>query len=220
MVNVSRGNEIGPFRAVEESTIAHLTNKSDRASVYAWYSLFGSAGTAFGIMTCGWATDAIYRKGDMSLLETYRLVFYAYAILGLMKASLVLLMGSVVEIEADGKTDGGTETEPLIRREGNDENEPERSKRRWLPIFSKQSGATIFTLCLLLGLDSFSSGLAPLSWLTFFFKYHYNIPEGKLGSIFFTTSIIAAASALVASSLARRIGNVKVTQFSLYSFRS
>lgn len=46
--------------------------------------------------------------------------------------------------------------------------------------------------------------------MTYFFKRKFSLPEGELGSIFFTTSIIAAASMLVASSIAKRIGNVKV----------
>ena len=52
--------------------------------------------------------------------------------------------------------------------------------------------------------------------MTYFFKRKFALPEGKLGSIFFTTSIIAAASMLVASSIAKRIGNVKVGD-SVYS---
>lgn len=48
------------------------------------------------------------------------------------------------------------------------------------------------------------------SWMTYFFKRKFSLPEGRLGSIFFTTSIISAASMLVASSIARRIGNIKV----------
>jgi len=46
--------------------------------------------------------------------------------------------------------------------------------------------------------------------LTFFFRSQYGVEEGTLGSIFFVTSIIAAFSTLVAASIARRIGNVKV----------
>jgi len=49
------------------------------------------------------------------------------------------------------------------------------------------------------------------SWVTFFFRSRYDIDEGKLGSVFFTTSIIAACSMLVASSLAKRFGNVNVS---------
>lgn len=53
------------------------------------------------------------------------------------------------------------------------------------------------------------------SWMTYFFKRKFNLQEGELGSLFFTTSIIAALSALVASSIAKRIGNVKVRHFHL-----
>ena len=42
------GNEIGPFRAVEESTIAQLTEAETRSDVFAWYVVFGTLGTAGG----------------------------------------------------------------------------------------------------------------------------------------------------------------------------
>ena len=40
------GNEIGPFRAVEESTLAHLTPHEHLRDIFAWYSLIGTAGAA------------------------------------------------------------------------------------------------------------------------------------------------------------------------------
>lgn len=46
--------------------------------------------------------------------------------------------------------------------------------------------------------------------MTYFFHRKFNLPEGELGTIFFVTSSIAAASMLVASSIAKRIGNIKV----------
>lgn len=46
--------------------------------------------------------------------------------------------------------------------------------------------------------------------MTYFFRRKFSLPEGELGTIFFFTSIISAASMLVASSIAKRIGNVKV----------
>jgi hypothetical protein len=48
------------------------------------------------------------------------------------------------------------------------------------------------------------------SWVVWFFKKKFDLRDGVLGSLFFTTSIIAAASMLVASSIAKRIGNIKV----------
>jgi MFS family permease len=49
--------------------------------------------------------------------------------------------------------------------------------------------------------------------MTYFFHSHYNLAEGVLGSVFFVTSVISAASMLVAVSLARRIGNVRTMVF-------
>lgn len=49
--------------------------------------------------------------------------------------------------------------------------------------------------------------------MTYFFKRKFSLPEGKLGSIFFTTSIISAGSMLIASSIAKRIGNVRTMVF-------
>lgn len=46
--------------------------------------------------------------------------------------------------------------------------------------------------------------------MTWFFKQKYDLQEGFLGSLFFVTSIIAACSMLVASSIAKRFGNIKV----------
>lgn len=46
--------------------------------------------------------------------------------------------------------------------------------------------------------------------MTYFFKRKFDLPEGSLGSIFFVTNIICSASTLVASSIAKRIGNIKV----------
>lgn len=41
---VRSGNEAGPFRAIEESTLAQLTPFRDRDDVFAWYNLIGTLG--------------------------------------------------------------------------------------------------------------------------------------------------------------------------------
>lgn len=46
--------------------------------------------------------------------------------------------------------------------------------------------------------------------MTYFFRRKFTLPDGQLGTIFFVCSIVAASSMLVASSIAKRIGNVKV----------
>jgi Na+/melibiose symporter-like transporter len=50
------------------------------------------------------------------------------------------------------------------------------------------------------------------SWVTYFFKRKFNLSEGQLGSIFSVTGVISALSIFVASSISKRIGNVKVSE--------
>jgi len=85
--------------------------------------------------------------------------------------------------------------------------------RALLPEISPESVNVMISLCVLFAMDAFASGLAPLSWVTFFFRSRYGLEEGKLGSVFFVTSIIAACSMIVASSLAKRFGNVNTMVF-------
>lgn len=51
------------------------------------------------------------------------------------------------------------------------------------------------------------------SWAVWYFHDKFNLQEGKLGSLFFGTSIIAAISVLLASSIAKRFGNVRTMVF-------
>ncbi|KAF5968777.1 multidrug resistance transporter protein [Fusarium bulbicola] len=211
------GNEIGPFRGVEESIIAHLTDAARRGDVYAWYSLSGTAGGAFGLLTCGWIIHHMRVNLGIDVVEVYRSVFYGYSVMGVLKLISAIILSSAVEVHHEpeqGSPADNEEQAPLLpdntQAQNADQPQPKKQLRARI---SRDSIPTVVTLCTLLALDSFASGLAPLSWITYYFKSYYHIEEGKLGSIFFTTSIIAAASMLVASSLAKRFGNVRTMVF-------
>ncbi|KAM0255621.1 hypothetical protein ACHAQJ_005546 [Trichoderma viride] len=220
------GNEIGPFRAVEESVVAHLTEPASRSDVYAWYSLLGTAGTAFGLMTGGWVVQYCSASLQWELLDAYRLIFVGYAAAGLVKLTLALLLSSAVEANEEApptkRMTGSTETAPLLGS-GNDSGnghsqagEQQKSRSRFaalLPDISKEGYAIMTSLSVFFALDAFASGLASMSWVTYFFRWRFGIEEGKLGSIFFVTSITSALSMLVASSLAKRFGNIKTMVF-------
>lgn len=164
---LTSGNEIGPFRAIEESIVAHLTSAENRSDVYAWYSLSGNAGAALGLLTCGWVTQYLHQTLHWETVAVYRVVFYGYAGVGLIKAILVLLLSAAVEAEPEStpseSTSNGQERTPLLRDGGVQENPDERSpKRSWIPAVSHESIAVVSTLCTLFALDSFASGLASL----------------------------------------------------------
>jgi MFS family permease len=159
------GKEIGPFRAVEESTLAHLIEKRRRADVYAWYGLLGTAGAAFGMMACGWTVQALARREGWELVDAYRTVFVGYAVLGLVKFALALMLSSNVELERSAKPqeESNAEATPLLS--GQAPKAPPKWKwelRSLLPKISKESRIVLLGLCLLFAVDNFASGLAPL----------------------------------------------------------
>lgn len=173
---INSGNEIGPFRAIEESTIAHLTASRDRSDIYAWYSLIGTAGTALGFVGCGWVITVLQDKKNFSAIQSYRVIFSIYAVVGLIKLLLALLLSKECELDSKPKTTNAgpataTETAPLLGNGGmngavqqTDNND--EGKKTWrfrlLPEISKESQVVLLQLCILFAFDNFASGLAPL----------------------------------------------------------
>ncbi|KAL5353890.1 hypothetical protein ACLOAV_001934 [Pseudogymnoascus australis] len=205
------GKEVGPFRAVEESTLAHLTKKEVRADIFAWYTLIGAGGYAFGLLVCGWMVEELKALDGWDDIRAYRVIFFAYSVFGLIKLFLVFALSKDCEAMPEPPQDRPHEEAPLLGVE-----DPSKSRQSFFGFFSHispESLAVLLQLCLLFGLDSFASGLIPLSWVTVFFQRKFGITDGFLGTIFFTTNIIAALSTLGAASLARRIGNVRTMVF-------
>lgn len=58
------GDEVGPFKSIEESTMAHLTPLKDRPDIYALHWLISCAGSAFGTLFTGFFVQ--YLQGSAS----------------------------------------------------------------------------------------------------------------------------------------------------------
>ena len=153
------GNEVGPFRAIEESTIAHLTASENRSDIFAWYSLFGTAGSSFGFMTSGWVTNFLIHTKGWDTVRAYRIIYYAYAVIGLMKLFLSIVLSKACEVDTQPSTANATETAPLL---GGDQKPKKKSPLALIPQLSPESKAILFQLCILFAFDNFASGLAPL----------------------------------------------------------
>lgn len=171
MLMMSRGNEIGPFRAVEESTIAHLTAKEHMSDIYAWYSLIGTAGTALGMMVCGWVMSILQETKQWDFVPACRVVFIMYAGVGAIKFVLTMGLSKSVEVEKKPKQDNtsngsSSETDPLLGSNGQEVEEtvvaPEQRKLFFLPGVEAEFVGLVISLLLLFGLDSFGSSLASL----------------------------------------------------------
>ncbi len=221
----SSGNEIGPFRAIEESTLAQLTPTALRSDVFAWYTLLGNAGTAFGTIVCGWLVQNLLSLESWTDTSAYRSIFWIYALLGLVKLGLSLMLSEACEPEAkkeerqDPVELDSAEAEGLLSDDEEDDvaakpkrspNVPNRKVKKSIwPEISPASRGILLRLCMLFAVDSLASGLVPLSWITYFFTRKFLLAEGILGTLFFVTNIISSISNLVASSIAKRIGLVK-----------
>ena len=223
------GNEIGPFRAIEESTLAQLTAKEIRSDIFAWYTLLGHAGTACGAIACGWIVQALLKGGEWSETSAYRMVFAIYAVLGVVKLLLAVMLSNKCEpekpkqeyqevhqmddVEVDGLLSDDDESEEERVQTKTSVPLPEMKRKSIWPAISPASRSILIKLCLLFAVDSLASGLAPFSWVTYFFNRKFKIPEGQLGTLFFATNIISSISNLAASSLAKRIGLIKTMVF-------
>lgn len=160
------GNEIGPFRAVEESTLAHLTPREVRADIFAWYMLVGTGGAALGLLSCGWAISLLKKLPGYTDIDAYRIIFFAYAAFGAIKLLLTLALSSKIEADLKPERAAESEMEVFLADETAARPEPERRKTniisRLLPHISRDSRSILVQLCLLFALDSFASGLASL----------------------------------------------------------
>lgn len=214
------GNEIGPFRAIEESTIAHLTLPAVRADIFAWYSLSGPLGAACGLMACGWLMYGLKARWGWETVDAYRAAFVVYGCIGILKLILSLSLSSKCEADRlpSGLPSEPTETRPLLRDEDVDESPapaaaPKKQRKPLIPHISKESRNVFIIFAILQSVDSFASGITSLSWITNFFYRKFHLEEGYLGSLFFATSILAAFSILASASLARRFGNIQTMVF-------
>ncbi|OJD36531.1 mfs general substrate transporter [Diplodia corticola] len=101
VVSVS-GNEIGPFRAVEESALAGLVGERERSEVFGWYVVVGTMGSALGLAGAGWVVEACKRREGWVELDAFRVVFWGYGAVGVVKAGLTLLLSARCEVDGYG----------------------------------------------------------------------------------------------------------------------
>ncbi|KUJ20761.1 MFS transporter [Mollisia scopiformis] len=211
------GREIGPFTSIEESTLAHLTAPEIRSDIFAWYVVIGSAGSAAGKFTTGWAVQQLQAARGWTSMRSYQAVFFTYAMLGLLNFVLAWFLSPSVELQkAEPRRLQAIESDEedalLPGTDQVDVEEPEK-RRTLIPKISRESRGIIFKLCCLFAVDSLASGLVPASWVTYFFYNKFSLPTGSLGTIFSIMAILSAISSVVAASLSKRIGLVNTMVF-------
>jgi MFS family permease len=184
------GNEVGPFLAIEQASLAQIVSDQQRTQVFAWYNLVGSFATAVGAL-CGGGLAQVLQGTGVTPLDSYRAVVMGYAAMGIVLAGLFsgLTPGIEVAVRPDRTT--------LSGRFG-----------------LGKSRKVVFRLSALFALDAFAGGFVVQSIVAFWFHTRFGVPPGVLGAIFFGANVLAGISALLAARVAARIGLINTMVFS------
>ncbi len=161
------GNEIGPFKAIEESTLAQLIESDHRSTIFAWYAVFSGLAGALGSLSGGWITQVLQQQHGWSNIEAYRMIFWMYTVWGLVKSLLTLCLSKACEVETKPKLEEEQRLLPeqgLLpeqQPQGPVESAKDGAKRRGLG-FTSETRKKVWLLSALFGLDNIASGLVPL----------------------------------------------------------
>ncbi len=178
------GHEVGPFLAIEQAALAQLVAADRRTAVFAWYALTGSLATALGSLAGGLMAQV--RLGSLLVpADAYRSVIVLYA-----------AVGGVLAL-AFFRLSGGLEPAPADRVGA--------PRLRWMSGVHR-SRATVWRLSALFGLDSFGGGFVVQGFTAYWFHLRFGLDPGSLGLLFLAANLLAGCSALLAASLAARIG--------------
>ncbi len=182
------GHEVGPFLAIEQSALAHLTPGDQRTRMFAWYNLVGSFAAALGSWSGGTLATTLQRAGHTPL-ASYQTLFALYAGFGVLLTLLLFCLSCRIEVETT-ESNAATKVFGLHRSRG-----------------------IIRKLSLLFMLDSFAGALVVQSLMAYWFHSRFGVEPATLGSLFFGANMLAGFSALIAARVAARIGLINTMVF-------
>jgi MFS family permease len=220
VISVS-GNEIGPFRAVEESVLAGLVGEDGRSDVFAWYVVVGTLGSAAGTAGAGQLVEGLKGRG-WTELQAFRAVFCLYGAVGVVKAVVTALLSSRCEVDSAANAYqpvGAKQGRPTAATDEAEEEDggdgPAQSKppKMGFSQLSKKTMWTLVRLCALFAVDSLASGMVPYSLINFYMDRKFHMPKSTLGAIMSVVWVMASIGNVFASAISKRIGLVKTMVF-------
>jgi MFS family permease len=179
-VNPSTG-DLGVLVPIEHAMLAHGVADQERTRAFARYSLIGALSMAAGALAAA-VPDFLVLAG-IGKVSAFKLMFYAYAALGVVSATLYQRL-------------------PHARMD-----EPRSSA----PL--GPSRGVVYKLAALFSLDAFAGGFVVQSLLALWLFERFELSLSAASLFFFWSSVLTAFSYLVAARLARRIGLINTMVF-------
>ncbi len=180
-INPTAG-DIGVLVPLEHSMLARTVSDQERTRAFARYSLIGALTTASGTLAAA-LPDLLLRFG-IDKVSAFKLMFYAYAALGIACVLLYRLMPRAGVAEAAPGASLGP------------------------------SRGIVYKLAALFSIDAFAGGFVAQSLLALWLFERFNLSLSAASLFFFGTTVLSAMSFPVAAWLARRIGLVNTMVFS------
>jgi MFS family permease len=174
-------SDLGVLIPLEHATLARNVADQERTRAFSHYSLIGALSMAFGTLAAG-APDAMIHEG-IDKLDAFRLMFYAYAVLGLVCIALYYWL-------------------PRSQAERPNTHAPLGPSR-----------GIVYRLAALFCVDAFAGGFTVQSVLALWLFKQFNLSISAAGLFFFCAGVLSAFSYPVAAWLARRFGLVNTMVF-------
>ncbi|TVY53884.1 putative membrane protein [Lachnellula cervina] len=225
------GSDFGPFRAIEESTLSHLTTPTTRSDVLSWYVTIASIGSAIGTEVSGRIVEFLRARDGWELLDAYHAVFWLYSAMGTVNVILTLFLSDKCEATKVSEKEPAEESEILLDEMGGHDSEdetneddrmpasqpsqPETSKKKSMfATISKETRHIMYKLWFLLVVDSLADGMCPYSLTVYYMDGKFdNIRKSTLGDILSSAYILSSISTIFAGPLARRLGLINTMVF-------
>jgi MFS family permease len=197
-INVT-GTETGAFLSIEQAVLPQTVKDSKkRNTLFAFYNMVGTFAMSAGVLVSG-LPGIIQHQYGLNQIDSIRLLFLAYSILGIGVLGIYLSLSKRVE---------------LMQRRGGGENQDEkRIPKPLTQTLSPASKKIVAKLSGLFAIDSFGGGFVIQSIVSLWFFTKFGADLTLLSYIFSIAGVLTAFSFLASAKIADRIGLINTMVF-------
>jgi MFS family permease len=183
------GQDAGPFSPLEQALLPDAVPAQARTRAFAWYNIFGFLPSALGALAAGvWQRGA--RAVGWDEIASYQSMLWVYSLLGVALAVVYSRLPHTLDAPP-----------------------PARARPAGWRMGLHRSRGVVLQMSALQALDSLAGGFVVQALLVYWFHLRFGAGPEVLGPLFFGTSLLSAASFLVAARLADRFGLLQTAVF-------
>ena len=187
-INVT-GSETGAFLSIEQAILPQtIRDKKKMNTIFALYNMVGTFAMSAGIILSGLPSLLQEHYFAMNNVDSFKILFMMYSILGLVVMIIYLMISKAIEIKPNVKN--------TVRQ-----------------TLSPRSKKIVGRLSALFAVDSFAGGFVIQSVVSLWFFTRFGADLTILSYVFSAAGILTAFSYIVAAKIADRIGLVNTMVF-------